>query len=236
MNWRRSLGQHFLISESIAKSIIDSANITKKDIVFELGTGRGILIPHLCKTAKKVISVEADKNLYLQSLQKFSNFENLELRLGDGFKMSTNFSIFVSNLPYSKSRQAIEWLAQKDYSRAVIMVQKEFAKKLMAHRGEKNRRAISVIASSCNKIESIMDIYKSNFSPQPKVDSVVLRLTKKQNMPKNIINSMNKLFSYKRKTIRNVVGQFGLSIDSDKRLEDLTDGEIVRLAAQIPQN
>jgi len=90
-----------------------------------------------------------------------------------------------------------------------------------------------VLANCCAEIERIMYVKKSNFSPPPKVDSVVLRLTKTQQISKNIINTVNKLFSYRKKTIRNVAKQFGISIDSNQRFEDLTDGEIVRLAKQI---
>lgn len=233
MNRRRLLGQHFLVSEAIAKSIVDCANITKKDTVLEIGTGRGILLPFLCQAAKKVISVETDKELYLSALEKFENFSNLSLKHGDGFKLDLDFTVFVSNLPYSKSRKAIEWLAQKKFSHAIIMVQKEFAEKLLSKPGNKNHRAVTVLANCCTEIERIMYVKKSNFSPPPKVDSVVLRLTKTQQISKNIINTINKLFSYRKKTIRNVAKQFGISIDSNQRFEDLTDGEIVRLAKQI---
>jgi len=233
MNRRRLLGQHFLVSESIAKSIADCANITKKDTVLEIGTGRGILIPFLCQAAKKVISVETDKELYFAALEKFSNLSNLSLMHGDGFKLDLDFTVFVSNLPYSESRKAIEWLIQKKFSHGVIMVQKEFAEKLLSKPGNKNHRSVTVLANHCTKIEHIMDVKKTNFSPMPKVDSAVLRLTKTHQISKNIINTVNRLFSYRRKTIRNVAKQFGKSIDSNQRFEDLTDGEIVRLAKQI---
>ncbi len=236
MNKRRLLGQHFLISESIAKSVADYCNITKKDTVLEIGTGRGILIPYLCQAAKQVISVEKDRELYSQALENLSNFSNLSLKHGDGFKLNFDFTVFVSNLPYSESRKAIEWLVQKKFSHAVIMVQKEFAEKLVSKPGSKSHRAISVLANYCTKIEHLTDIQKSNFSPTPKVDSVVLRLTKRHQISKNIIETVNRLFSYRRKTIHNVAKQFGLSIDSNQRLEDLTDEEIVKLAKKINQN
>ena len=79
MNKRHSLGQHFLVSNSVAKSIVDFAELTKDDIVLEVGTGKGILIPYLCKKAKKVISVEKDLNLYLEAKERFSNIPNLVL-------------------------------------------------------------------------------------------------------------------------------------------------------------
>ena len=235
MNRRHSLGQHFLISESIAKSIVDYANITKMDTVLEIGTGKGMLLPFLCSAAKKVISVETDRELYFAALKKFSNFANRELIQGDGFKLDPKFTILVSNLPYSESRRAIEWLIQKKYSHAVIMVQKEFAEKLMAD-GGKSRKAITVLANYGAKIEPLMDVKKSNFSPPPKVDSIVLRLIKTHQIPKVIINTVNRLFSYRRKTIRNICKEFGISIDSNKRLEDLTNGEIIKLAKQINKN
>ena len=236
MKKRQLLGQHFLVSQLTAKSIIDFAEITKKDTVLEIGTGRGIMIPYLCETAKKVISVEKDKELYSQALEKFENFPNLTLKQGDGFKMDLDFTIFVSNLPYSESRNAIEWLAQTKFSHAVIMVQKEFAEKLVAKSGSKNHKAITVIANHCVEIKHMMNVKRSDFSPPPKVESVVLKLTKKQQISKDLINTVNKLFSYRRKTLHNVAKQFGILVDSDKRFEDLTNGEIINLAKQINKN
>ena len=233
MNRRHFLGQHFLISESIAKAIVDHADITKKDAVLEIGTGKGILVPYLCKLANQVTSIETDRELYTQALDKFSNLKNLSLKYGDGFKLDSDFTIFVSNLPYSESRNAIEWLAQKKFSHAVVMVQKEFAEKLLAKPGDKNYRAITILANHCFKIEPLMDVKKANFSPSPKVDSVVLRLDCKHRIPKSLVSAVNKLFSYRRKTIHNVAKQFGISIDSNQRLDDLAYGEIIKLAKQI---
>lgn len=136
---RRSLGQHFLTSNSIAKSIVNFASITKDDIVLEVGTGRGILTPLICENAKKVISIEKDPVLYSQAREIFSQIPNLVLEKGDAFKKNTEFTVLVSNLPYSESRTAIEWLVQKKFKRAIIMVQKEFAQKLLTKKGGKER-------------------------------------------------------------------------------------------------
>lgn len=72
-NKRHLLGQHFLTSDSVAKSIVDLAAIKKSDIVLEVGTGKGILIPYLCNKAKRVISIEKDSKLYMDVKKKFSN-------------------------------------------------------------------------------------------------------------------------------------------------------------------
>lgn len=233
MNKRRSLGQHFLISNPIAKSIVNFANIAKNDIVLEVGTGRGILIPYICAKAKKVISVEKDRELHLQAEEKFSGIPNLVLECGDAFKMNHQFTIFVSNLPYSESRKAIEWLVQQRFSHAVIMVQKEFAQKLVAKTGSTDIRAISVLASYCMEIRNLMSVKKSNFSPPPQVDSVVIHLTQRHQISGNIVRAVNRLFSFKRKTLRNIGKQLGKVIDSDDRLEDLPHGEIIEIAKGI---
>jgi 16S rRNA (adenine1518-N6/adenine1519-N6)-dimethyltransferase len=228
---RKLLGQHFLNSKSIAEFIVNESEISKTDIVFEIGTGLGILTPLLCKNAQKVISIDADKNLIKKAKSEFTRFDNLVLKWGDGFKQKDEFSIFVSNLPYSKSKDAIEWLAQNSFSHGVIMVQKEFAEKLVAT--SKNRRAISVIATCAFNIEKISDVGKNNFSPSPKVDSVILKISKKTIMDKKLVLTINNIFSYRRKTVKNILKQFNKQSTIEKRVDDLSGDEIVNLAKQI---
>ena len=228
---RKLLGQHFLNSKSIAEFIVKEARISKTDVVFEIGTGIGILTPLLCKNAQKVISVDTDENLIKKAKTKFAILDNLILKSGDGFKKKEEFSIFVSNLPYSRSKDAIEWLAQNSFSHGVIMVQKEFAEKLFAT--SKNRRSISIIATHAFDIEKISDINKNNFSPSPKVDSVILKISKKSVMDKKLISTINDIFSYRRKTVKNILKQFHKQSTIEKRVDDLSVDEIVNLAKQI---
>ena len=228
---RKLLGQHFLNSKSIAEFIVKEAKISKTDIVFEIGTGLGILTPLLCKNAQKVISVDADESLIKKAKSEFARFNNLVLEWGDGFEKKDEFSIFVSNLPYSKSKDAIEWLAQNSFSHGVIMVQKEFAEKLIAT--SKNRRAISIIATHAFDIEKISNVGKNNFSPPPKVDSVILKISKKTIMDKKLVSTINDIFSYRRKTVKNILKQFNKQSTIEKRVDDLSGDEIVNLAKQI---
>ena len=228
---RKLLGQHFLNSKSIAEFIVKEARISETDVVFEIGTGLGILTPLLCKNAHKVISVDADENLIKKAKSKFLEFDNLILKSGDGFKKRIIFSIFVSNLPYSKSKDAIEWLAENSFSHGVIMVQKEFAEKLLAT--SKNRRAISIIATHAFDIEKISDVGKNNFSPPPKVDSVILKISKKTTMDKKLILTINDIFSYRRKTVKNILKQFDKQSTIEKRIDDLSGDDIVNLAKKI---
>ena len=229
---RKLLGQHFLNSKSIAELIVDEAKISKTDIVFEIGTGLGILTPLLCKKAQKVISIDADQNLIKKAKSEFSTINNLVLKSGDGFKQKEVFSVFVSNLPYSKSKDAIEWLAQNSFSHGIIMVQKEFAEKLVA-KSSKQRKAVSVIAQYTFEITILSKVGKNNFSPPPKVDSTILKIRKKNTLQKEQIQIINKIFSYRRKTVKNILKQFNKETDIDKRVDDLTGDEIINLANQI---
>ena len=107
----------------------------------------------------------------------------------------------------------------------------EFAEKLLAKKREIH--AITVIADYCFDIEKILKVGKNNFSPPPKVDSIVLRLIPKKQISKELMDSIEKLFSQRRKTISNIAKSFGKSIKSDKRLEELETNEIIDIAKQI---
>jgi 16S rRNA (adenine1518-N6/adenine1519-N6)-dimethyltransferase len=230
MKKRKNLGQHFLNSTNIAKSIASFAKITKNDVILEIGTGQGILIPYLCKNSKKVISVETDKKLYLFAKSKFSDMKNLILEHGNGFTSDHSFSIFISNLPFSKSRLAIEWLLQKKFLRSVIMVQKEFAEKLVS---TQDHKAVSILANYGFEIKFLMNVKKSNFFPMPKVDSVIILLKQKKVLSKVLISTVNCIFSYRRKTVQNILRQFGISSTSKKRLDELSGDEIIKIAQKI---
>lgn len=229
---RKSLGQHFLNSNSIAEKIVSEANITSNDIVFELGTGKGILTALLAAKSKKVVSIDKDETLVKKAKENFSSLQNLELRCGNGFEFKENFSIFVSNLPYSKSKEAIEWLARTPFSHGVIMVQKEFAEKLFP-KSLKNRRSVTIIANYALEIQKILTVGKKNFSPNPHVDSVVLKIIKKRTIDEKLTKIINNIFSYRRKKISNILRQFGIESTSESRLDDLSTEEIIEIAKQI---
>lgn len=231
---RKRLGQHFLNSPSIAEFIVSSAEISSTGTVLEIGIGEGVLTRLLIPVSKKLICIESDSDLVDEARENFSFADNLELIHGDGFKEKRDFEIFVSNLPYSRSRDAIEWLSEQEFSHGVIMVQKEFFEKLMESEG-KERRAVSVIANYCMEINQIKKVGKENFTPPPKVDSVILKIKKIKNLDLQTIQTINKIFSFRRKTVKNILNQFGKNSDDSRRIDDLKGEEIVGLAKQIIQ-
>jgi len=231
MSIRKKLGQNFLNSKSIAKFIVDSANISKNDIVYEIGIGKGILTPFLCEKSKIVISAEKDYRFYQESLQKFSTIKNLRIIHGDGFKQNEKFDIFVSNLPYSESKKAIQWMLMNNFSHGVIMVQYDFAKKILAEKHE--RKAISVLAQTGFEMKILKTIGKENFNPQPKINSSIMLFVKKSTLSKELIQSVNLMFSFRRKKLQNIGKKLGLEIESNERLEDMNNDEIIKFAKNI---
>lgn len=228
---RRRLGQYFLEPGRTAGRIVDAAGITTRDTVLEVGTGRGVLTAPLCRRAARVVSVEYDEQLYLDAARSMGHIENLTILHGDGFGLDAEFDVFVSNLPYYKSRAAIEWLAARDFSRAVLMVQSEFADKLSA--APRSRRAVAVLAGYAFEISEVCRVGRGEFDRPPNVDSTVLRLVKRNTVPADVIRAVNRMYSYRRKTIQNILGQFGASCDDQRRLEELSAEEIVRIARRI---
>ena len=231
MSIQKKLGQNFLNSKSIAKFIVDSATISKNNTVYEIGIGKGILTPYLCEQSKNVISVEKDLNLYEESKVKFSNIKNLKIIHGDGFKQNEKFDIFVSNLPYSESKKAIQWMLMEKFQHGIVMVQYDFAKKLLAH--DNDRKAISVLAQSGFEMKILKTIGKENFTPKPKINSSIMSFTRKHIFSKELIQSVNLMFSFRRKKLQNIGKKLGLEIKSDQRLEEMSNNEIIKFAKKI---
>ena len=243
MRWSktRAFGQHHLTDKRILKEIIKSSQISKEEVVCEVGTGKGILTQELCKHAKRVVSFEIDRVLYKQALSYLSDFSNLLLINTDIFKVNNvDFHVFVSNLPYSRSKDAIEWLALKKFRKAIVMLQKEFVNKLQARPGETNYRSVSVIGQYCFRIDSLFEVNRTSFLPQPQIDSQVVRLRPYKNNCIDIqtLNTLNYIFSFRNKKASSVAKIFGTNQSSylnlnNKRIDQLTPQNLVALSESL---
>jgi 16S rRNA (adenine1518-N6/adenine1519-N6)-dimethyltransferase len=213
--------------------IVAASAVGKDEVVCEAGTGNGILTEELCKRAKRMVSYEIDRALYTKAQAKLV-FPNLELVNADLFKANAEFDVFVSNLPYSRSRDAFEWLAARKFDRAIVMVQKEFAQKLLASSGDENYRAISTIASHCFAIEPLFDVGKDSFEPMPKIESTVIRLVQKNTLTKETIAKVSRLFSQRNKKATTVAARLGITKDyGTRRIDQLPPAEIIALAEMM---
>lgn len=226
----KALGQHMLVDRLVLARIVESAQIGNGETVLEAGTGQGVLTAELCKAAKRVVSYEVDKRLY-QQVKTQLQFPNLELVNADLFKAKgLCFDVFASNLPYSRSRDAFEWLALQKFKRAVVMVQEEFADKLAAMPGDKNYRAISVLAAHCFAIKKLFSVGRQSFEPQPKVESIVLRITPVNTVTKEMIKNLNFLFSKRNKKASTVAAKIGIKTNfGSKRIDQLVPSDLIRM-------
>ena len=235
-NITRALGQHMLVDRRILDKIVSTAHIGKEEIVLEAGTGEGILTAQLCKYAKQVISYEIDIKLYRKAQEQLSlQFENLELINADLFKTNDShfFNVFISNLPYSRSRDAIEWLSTQEFDRAILMVQEEFADKLAARPGSKNYRAISALAAHCFAIEKLFKVRKESFEPQPKVQSSIIRIIPINAVTREVVRNVNLLFSTRNKNASSVAAKAGIIINAiyeGKKIDELEPKDLVKMA------
>ncbi|MFZ0220677.1 MAG: rRNA adenine N-6-methyltransferase family protein [Candidatus Nitrosopolaris sp.] len=240
MSKRRLLGQHMLKDGRIIEKLIEAAEITENETVYEAGTGEGTLTKELCKRAKSVVSFEIDHGLFKKSYSKLMPaFPNLELINGDLFEFPYFvFDVFISNLPYSRSRDALQWLALQKFTRAILTVQKEFADKLQARPGDENYRSITVITQHCFTMKELFHVSKGSFDPQPGVESTVMKLVPRKSairITRATIKNMNLLFSCRKKKLLSVLKKYNCKIDfaGKERIGELQPIQLMNLAESM---
>ena len=224
----KNLGQNYLIDQNKRDQIINFGNITKDDVVLEIGSGIGTLTIELAKRAKEVIAIEQDSNIckILSRRLKEEKIDNVELINEDALKIEfPKFNKIVSNLPYQISSPITFKFLDYDFDLAVLMYQKEFALRMNGEVGSKNySRLAAMLYFKCN-VEKLTDVSCESFIPKPKVDSTVIKLTPKELTLTNedfecYSNFTKALFQHRNKKIRNAL------IDSRHIVSNLDKKEI----------
>ena len=222
-------GQNFLIDDDVIDGIIESANISKKDLVIEIGPGLGTLTSKLLENANKVIAVEIDNKMVEVISDRFRMYNNLQIINEDILKIDLNAIIenekqedgkvkIVANLPYYISTPIIMKLLEErlNIDEIVVMVQKEVADRLTAKPGTKLSGAITYAVDYYAEAEPVLNVGRDCFIPAPKVDSEVIKL-KLRKQPKVEVNNEKELFkliklnfTQRRKTLINVLVNSGM--------------------------
>ena len=231
-NTRTYLGQHFLIDFSTISKIIGSCNVAKTDIVLEFGTGYGYLTKEISQLAKVVYSYEIDKELYSKAKSYLANVRNVKTINDDFFAQNhVEFDFFLSNIPYSKSKEILKWLSFNQFREAIILVQKEFSEKLVASPGKAKYSVVSVFSQYCFDIEALFDVGKDCFLPPPQIESKIVRLSsKKKKMTKDIIAWLEYLFSRRNK---NVMSLLNSKDYCNKRIDELDAETLVKISSEL---
>ncbi len=247
---KKSLGQNFLVDGNIIKKIVELSKIDSNDVVFEVGSGNGVLTNELCKISKFVYSFEIDSYFYFYCKKNLSFNNNLKLLNLDAFDnaIDVDFDVFFSSLPYYESRNALSWLSQKSFRKGIILLQREFVDKLLSPPGDKNYRAISIVTQYRFSIRLLLDVPAYSFVPQPKIDSVLIEIVPKTPpMPKKIINNIQFLFSFRKKNVSFLLKYFdkfeqnchkGIDFDpiKNKKLGQLPVEQIYQLSLILNSN
>ncbi len=187
----KNLGQNFLINEDVVNNIVNSSEISKQDLVIEIGPGLGTLTEKLLEKAGKVIAIELDERMIKILNDRFSLYDNFELINEDVLKVNlaeiikkekenNNFlnAKIVANLPYYITTPIIMKLLEEelDIKSITVMIQKEVAERLIAVPGDKFSGAITYCVYYYADSEKIMVVDNNSFIPEPEVQSEVIKL------------------------------------------------------------
>ena len=252
---KKHLGQHFLNDENIAKKIADTLSLIGYKTILEIGPGMGVLTKYLLD--KKDIttyvieidseSVEFLKANFLNLGPRIINKDFLKYDINEVF--SNNPFAVIGNFPYNISTQIVfKTLELRDQIPEFSgMFQKEVAQRICQKEGSKVYGILSVLTQAFYKAEYLFTVSPNVFSPPPKVDSGVLRLTRKENykLPcdeKLFFKVVKTAFQQRRKTLRNSLKTFNLSdnlredVIFGKRPEQLSVKEFINLSILVQED
>ena len=240
----KKLGQNFLIDDNAIDAIVSSSEISKEDLIIEIGPGLGTLTKPLLESAGKVICIELDTRMIEILEDRFSLYDNFELINNDVLKVDLNKLIsenknetikhakVVANLPYYITTPIIMKLLEErlDIESITVMIQKEVADRLVAKPGEANTGAITYAINYYTKPSRIYEVDKTSFIPAPEVNSTIIKLDVLKTPSVDIENEelmfkiIKAAFMQKRKTLLNGLTNsnlFGNKEKIEKMLQEL---------------
>ena len=233
-NIRKDYGQNFLIDGNILQKIVDAAEVTKDDLVIEIGPGLGSMTQYLCEAAGAVLAIEIDKALIPILSETLSAYDNVEIINNDVLKLDLDAMIedrrkgrhvkVVANLPYYITTPVIMGLLEKTRSieSITVMVQKEVADRMQVGPGTKDYGALSLAVQYYSKPTVMVNVPPTCFIPQPKVGSAVIRLEIYPTPPVSVkdpaqmFSLIRAAFNQRRKTLINALTNAGLRPDLSK--------------------
>jgi 16S rRNA (adenine1518-N6/adenine1519-N6)-dimethyltransferase len=206
---RQRLGQHYLVDEDAVRRVVALARIKPAERILEIGTGKGALTKELVGKGSALVGYELDASNYEETLKTLGG-GGAELRLGNAFDANLEFDVLVSSLPYSESSTFVEWLSGTRFNRAVVVLQADFVRKLLAPAGDRDYRGISALAQIAFDIQVLDRIGRDSFSPPPRVNSVIASFTPRRQVPKGEAADIIRLFSLRRRQVGSALSKLGM--------------------------
>lgn len=220
-SFQKKFGQNFLIDTHVLDKIIASAEITKDDMVLEIGPGIGTMTQYLACAAGKVVAVEIDKTLIPILEDTLSEYDNVQIINQDVLKVNLAKLAeeenggkpikVVANLPYYITTPIIMGLFENHVplKSITVMVQKEVADRMQVGPGTKDYGALSLAVQYYAKPYIVANVPPNCFMPRPKVGSAVIRLERYEEPPVQVADEklmfriIRASFNQRRKTLVN---------------------------------
>lgn len=242
---KKSLGQNFLRDPHYLNKIADAAQVGPGDQVLEIGPGLGHLTSVLTQRAQKVLAIEVDDRLIPHLQEEFNSVQNFELLHADALEydyetLEGRWKV-VANLPYYISTPIIQKLIvrREKFSSLTLMLQKEVAGRIASPPGGKEYGYLSVLVQFYTMPRIEFKVPPGAFTPQPKVDSVVITLTLRDRPAVMVRDEdfffrvIKAAFSQRRKTLRNSLKQLGASKEKMDAVLSSTGIDLARRAETL---
>ena len=246
--FRKKWGQNFLADRNLLDKIVRTIDPKKSDSILEIGPGEGVLTELIYPIVKEMVAIEIDPML-IEHLKNRESLKGLNIVHGDVLLQDIenlpvkNLVRVIGNIPYNITSPIIFWLIEQliFWEDAFIMMQKEVAERLSAVVGTKAYGRFTVVTGAYLNMEYCFTIPPDVFIPKPKVDSAIIRFTKKENplISDEKYMRFNELvsaaFSQRRKMLRNTLKGWDIhpdlqeQINFSRRPETLTIEEFVTL-------
>ncbi len=224
------LGQNFMVDPSIFPKLSNYASLNNCDVVLDVGAGFGFLTRFLANKCKIVLAVEKDPRVAQVLREQVKNIANVTLIEGDVLKVDVPaFNKAVSIPPYYLSSNLVLWLLDRGFENAVLILQQEFANRLVAEVGSEDYGWLRVVTNHRAEVELLDSVPNWMFYPQPEVDSVVVRLKPWAVAPFTVKDEaffrrlVRWLFTQRNKKLNNALVPF---IRSERKLDKVAAGKI----------
>jgi len=228
VKFKKKFGQNFLKDSRVVKNIVSTCPLNNRSLVIEVGPGGAIMTRELASRAGNVLAYEIDTDLKDELEKRLSDFSNVDILFQDFLesdicndidKYSFDDLYFISNVPYYITTPILIKLifSGLPFKKIVMMVQKEVGDRFSTNPGNREYGSISVLLNYFYNVKKEFFVSKKEFVPEPKVDSVIVSFSEKENkLPLKSLDFFQKLlkdsFQYKRKNIRNNLKFYDLDI------------------------
>ena len=210
------------------RKVVALAAIGPTERVLEIGTGRGALSRELAKLGASYLGYEVDRGNFEATADAVRGMD-ASVELADAFEQSPDFEVLVSSLPYSESATFVRWLGGLEFRRAVVVLQEDFVRKIMAPPGDRDYRGVSALSQICFQMTVLGRVRRAAFSPQPRVGSVIALFEPRRRVTKEEASNISRLFSLRRRLADSALAELGMSRGvgfGGRRVYSLTPDEV----------